>query len=264
MPKINSFTLQFLEMEKLTAIIPTGNEEHNIKDVLETVGFADQIMVVDSFSTDKTVEIARQYTDCIIQREYINSASQKNWAIPQADHDWILLVDADERVTPELRDEIQKILSSPEKDIVGYWIYRKNFFMGKHLKHSGLRNDKVVRLFRKDACRYEEKHVHAEIVTKGKLGFLKNRFVHNTYINVNSHINKLNRYAEWQAKDYDGKTGKITIFHFFIKPLWGFFKHFIIQGGFRDGVRGYYFSCFRMYAIFMRYQKLWLMRRNMK
>ena len=86
-------------MIKFTAVIPTGNEEHNIHDVLESVSFADEIMVVDSFSTDKTIEIAKQHTDFIIQREYENSASQKNWAIPQATHDWILLVDADERVT---------------------------------------------------------------------------------------------------------------------------------------------------------------------
>lgn len=250
-------------MEKLTAIIPVGNEAHNIKAVLESVTFADEIMVVDSFSTDETLEIAREYTNFIIQREYINSASQKNWAIPQATHSWILLVDADERVTPELREEIQAILKAPKSDLVGYWIYRTNYFMGKHIKHSGLKNDRVVRLFHKDFCKYEEKHVHAEIIADGKLGYFKNRFHHNTYNGIDAHIAKLNRYAAWQAKDYDKKTGSLTPYHFFIKPLWGFFKHFIIQGGFRDGVRGFFISCFRMYAIFMRYVKLWLLRNNL-
>ena len=251
-------------MEKLTAIIPVGNEEHNIRGVLESVSFADEIMVVGSLCTDKTIEIAKEYTDFIVQREYVNSASQKNWAIPQANHQWVLVVDADERVTPELREEIIEVLKNPKEDIVGYWIYRTNYFMGKLIKYSGWKNDKVVRLFKKDFCKYEEKHVHAEIIANGKLSYLKNRFYHNTYNNINDHIAKLNRYAEWQAKDYDKKTGTLTLYHFLIKPLWGFFKHFIVQAGFRDGTRGFFISWFRMYAIFMRYVKLWLLRKNMK
>src|SRR5690606_36060853 len=121
-------------LQKLTVIIPTGNEEHNIREVLESVKFADEIMVVDSFSTDKTLEIAKEYTDFIVQREYQYSASQKNWAIPQATHECILLVDADERVTPELQKEIQDILNNPpQDDTAGYWIYRMNHFMGKRV-----------------------------------------------------------------------------------------------------------------------------------
>ena len=151
-------------MEKLTVIVPVGNEAHNIREVLDSVSFADEIMVVDSHSTDDTVAIAKEYTDFIIQREYQYSASQKNWAIPQASHDWILLVDADERVTPELRDEIQSILKeNPDPDVVAYWIYRMNHFMGKRIRYSGWQNDKVIRFFRKDKCRYEDKMVHAEI-----------------------------------------------------------------------------------------------------
>jgi glycosyltransferase involved in cell wall biosynthesis len=163
-------------MSKLTAIIPTGNEEHNIREVLESVTFADEIMVVDSFSTDNTVAIAKEYTNFILQRDYKYSASQKNWAIPQATHDWILLVDADERVTPELQKEIKHILKNPPQHITGYWIYRMNHFMGERVKYSGWQNDKVIRLFRKDHCKYEDKMVHAEIVTDGEVGFLKNKF----------------------------------------------------------------------------------------
>lgn len=250
-------------LQKLTAIIPTGNEEHNIREVLESVKFADEIMVVDSFSTDKTIEIAREYTDFIIQREYQYSASQKNWAIPQATHEWILLVDADERVTPELQKEIQDILNNPpQDDTVGYWIYRMNHFMGKRVKYSGWQNDKVIRLFKKSKCHYEDKMVHAEIIADGQIKFLKSKFYHNTYKGIDHHINKLNRYASWQAIDYDKKTGMLTPFHFVIKPMWGFFKHFILQQGLRDGVVGFTIAKVQAYSIFMRYVKLWLLRRG--
>jgi glycosyltransferase involved in cell wall biosynthesis len=251
--------------EKITAIIPVGNEEHNIRAVLESVKFADELMVVDSFSTDKTLAIAKEYTDFIIQREYQNSASQKNWAIPQASHEWILLVDADERVTAELQQEIIEILKNPPKDnTTGYWIYRMNHFMGKRVYYSGWKNDKVIRLFKKNACKYEEKHVHAEIITAGKVGYLKHKFYHNTYTTLDNHIKKLNRYAAWQAHDYDKKTGRITPFHFVIKPFWGFFKHFILQLGFKDGFVGLTISFLHSYSIFMRYAKLWLLRRHLK
>ncbi len=250
-------------MEKLTAIIPTGNEEHNIRDVLESVSFADEIIVVDSLSSDNTVAIAKEYTNTILSRKYHYSASQKNWAIPQAKHQWILLVDADERVTPELKEEIITILKNPPTDdTVGYWIYRMNHFMGKRVRYSGWQNDKVIRLFKRDKCIYEDKMVHAEIIADGKVGFLKNRFYHNTYITINDHITKLNRYAAWQARDYDKRTNRLTVFHFAIKPFWGFFKHYIIQMGFRDGLVGFVISSLHAYAIFMRYTKLWLYRRG--
>lgn len=252
-------------MEKLTAIVPTGNEEHNIREVLESVSFADEIMVVDSLSTDRTLEFAKEFTDTILSRKYQYSASQKNWAIPQAKHEWILLVDADERVTPELKDEIIAILKNPPSDgTVAYWIYRMNHFMGKRIKYSGWQNDKVIRLFKKSYCKYEDKMVHAEIIADGKVGFLKNRFIHNTYITLDHHTKKLNRYAAWQARDYDKRTFKLTPFHFVIKPFWGFFKHYVVQMGFRDGIPGLVISYLHGYAVLMRYAKLWLYRRGLK
>ena len=176
-------------MLKLTAIIPTGNEEHNIVEAIQSVSFADEVMVVDSFSTDKTVELAKPLANKIIQREYQNSASQKNWAIPQAKYEWILLLDADERITTELAEEIKDILSSQPIES-GFWIYRQNYFMGKKVRFSGWQDDKVIRLFKRDECRYEDKHVHAEITTQGKIGFLKNKMLHNTLFNMQDYLLK--------------------------------------------------------------------------
>lgn len=252
-------------MEKITAIIPAGNEIHNIAEAIASVDFANEILVVDSCSTDGTYEKAKELADKVVRREYQYSASQKNWAIPQAKHEWILLLDADERVTEPLKKEIFQTLEKPStNNTVGYWIGRKNHFMGEHVKHSGWKNDKVIRLFMKSKCRYEDKKVHAEIIADGNVEKLKNKFYHNTYISLDKYLEKMNRYAWWQAKDYDKKTGKLTAYHFVLKPFWGFFKHYVVQGGFRDGVVGLTISYIQSYKIFMRYSKLWLLRRNRK
>jgi len=249
--------------QKLTAIIPTGNEIHNIEAVIASVSFADEILVVDSFSTDGTYEKAKMLATKTIQREYEYSASQKNWAIPQAANDWILLIDADERVTEELREEIIKVLKNPPKDdTVAFWIGRKNHFLGEPVNYSGWRNDKVIRLFKRDFCKYQDRKVHSEIIAEGKVGNLKNKLYHNTYITFDKYLEKMNRYAWWQARDYDKKTGRLTGYHFIIKPFWGFFKHYIIQSGFRDGVVGLTIGYIQGYVIFMRYVKLWLLRKN--
>ncbi|MGO3707624.1 MAG: glycosyltransferase family 2 protein [Mesonia hippocampi] len=251
-------------MEKLTAIIPTGNEIHNIEEVIASVDFADEILVVDSFSTDGTYEKALEKADRVLQRKFDYHAAQKNWAIPQASHQWILLVDADERVTPELKKEIQTLLKNPSTDTVAYWIGRKNHFMGEVVHYSGWRNDKVIRFFKRDQCKYEDIYVHEEIIANGKVGKLENKLYHNTYTSMDRYLEKMNRYAWCQAKDYDKKTGKLTAFHFIVKPFWGFIKHYFIQAGFRDGVVGLNIAFIRSYSIFMRYSKLWLLRKNRK
>lgn len=210
-------------MNKITAIIPTKNEQHNIEQVLQSVLFADEIMVVDSFSTDKTIELAKKYTDFIIQREYQYPASQKNWAIPQASYEWILLVDSDERITPELAQEIQTVLRNGT-DKSAFWIYRRNYFMGKQIKFSGWQNDRVIRFFKRDECRYEDKLVHEEIITNGKVGKLKNRMIHYTYKDLKSYLAKLDQYTTWSAQDSINKISRVTYFHLFVKPMYRFFR----------------------------------------
>ena len=248
---------------KITAIVPTYNEEHNIEAVLESVAFADEIMVVDSFSTDKTIALAKKHTQFIIQREYENSASQKNWAIPQANNDWILLVDADERVTPELQKEIINTLNNSPSE-VGFWMYRQNNFMGKPLNNGAFKKDKVIRLFRKSKCKYEIKSVHAEILANGAIGWLKNKLTHNTYITFDHHLEKMNRYAWWQADDLNKKMGAITPFHFVLKPAFRFFKEYVLQSGYKDGVPGFTMAVVGSYSVVTRYFKVWLLRRNLK
>ena len=243
-------------MHKITAIIPTFNEAHNIDAVLRSVSWCDEILVVDSFSTDTTVEQALTLATRVIQSEYVNSASQKNRAIPQAEHEWILLVDADERVTPELQQEIQHLLQRDSIPCDAYWIFRKNYFMGKEVRFSGWRGDKVIRFFKRDTCRYEEKSVHAEVVTSGKVGTLKHKFIHNTYKDMMHYMVKWDRYTTWSAQDAYQKGVKPGMFHYVIKPAFRFFKHYIIQLGILDGKVGFIISSLNAGSVFMRYVKL--------
>lgn len=134
--------------------------------------------------------------------------------------------------------------------------------MGKEVHFSGWQDDKVIRLFKRDECRYEEKNVHAEIITKGKVGYLKNKMHHYTFNNMQDYLFKIRRYAEWQSKDYDHKTGMLTPYHFVIKPIARFTKHYFLQLGILDGITGFTIASIQAYAVFLRYAKLWQLRKK--
>jgi glycosyltransferase involved in cell wall biosynthesis len=248
-------------MKKLTAIIPTKNEEHHIEEALRSVSFADEIMVVDSFSTDKTVERAKKFTECIVQREYDYPASQKNWAMARASHEWVLLMDADERITPELREEIRNILDhNPVQS--AFWIYRKNHFMGKPIRFSGWQNDRVIRLIKREECRYGDKLVHEEIETKGHVGRLKNPMLHFTYTDLKTYLAKMDRYTTWSALEKSKKIQKVTLFHLAVKPGYRFFTHYFLRLGILDGKEGFIISALSAQSVFLRYLKIFRLKNN--
>ena len=249
-------------MQKLTAIIPTKNEIDNIEAVIASVDFADEILVIDSFSNDGTFEKASALATKVIQRKFDFYGAQKNHAIAQAKHEWILLVDADERVTPELKTEVLSILNQDKIEHDAFNIKRINHFMGERVNYSGWRNDSVIRLFKGDFCKYDNRHVHEALIVNGSVGQLKQKFLHYSYRSFNQYMQKMDNYATLQAKDYDKKTGSLTPYHFVIKPFWGFVKHYFIQSGFRDGVVGLTIGYVQGYVVFMRYVKLWLLRKN--
>ena len=241
-------------MLKITAIIPTFNEQDHILQAIESVSWADEIIVVDSYSTDKTVELALEKKVKIIKREYQYSASQKNWAIPQAANDWIFLLDADERLSISLKDEILKWKTSTPK-YNAYWIRRINHFMGKKIKYSGWQGDKVVRLFKKD-CRYEDKKVHSEISYNGEIGSLSNPLLHFTFKNTAHYLKKWDQYSTWSAKDHFEKGENPGLFHFLVKPAFRFFRDFFLRGGFLDGKTGFIVCKLSSMGVFLRYVKL--------
>ncbi len=243
-------------MRKVTAIIPAFNEESNIEMAIRSVLWADEVMVVDSFSTDRTVEIARRMGCRILQHEYENSAAQKNWAIPQAANEWIFILDADEACPGPLAEEIGAVLEKGTTHS-GFWIHRSNHFMGKRIRFCGWQNDRVIRLFRRDDCEYQDLRVHAEIVTEGSVGKLKNRIDHFTYRHYRQYAEKFERYTTWSAKDRLKRTGKVTLYHLMLKPAFRFIRQYILKLGILDGKVGFILCYMAAYSVFLRYLKAW-------
>jgi glycosyltransferase involved in cell wall biosynthesis len=242
----------------VTAIIHTLNEIEHIEECIRSVEWADEVYLVDSFSTDGTVERAREKFPRvrIEQREYLGAASTKNYAIDRAAHDWIFVIDADERVTPELRDEILRTLSGP----LDHWAYsvgRRNFMLGKEVKYSGLQRDRVTRLFHRQHARYPNKRVHADLLVDGPTFDLRHKMLH-YYIRTFDHmIAKMTRYANWAAAQMfiEGKTtGVVDIFG---HTLGKFMRDFVLNLGFLDGARGLISVGMHVYYTFWKYAKLW-------
>ncbi len=251
-------------MHLVTAIIPCKNEEANIAEAIQSVSWADEILVVDSYSTDRTVAIAKQSGAKVLQRPFDTHARQKNWAINNATHNWIFILDADERVPVALTVEIKNLLQKHEKAEVAYWIRRQNYFMGKPVRYSGWQYDKVIRLFRRDKCRYPEVQVHEEISATGPVGTLQNKLVHHTYRGLRQYLEKWDYYTWLSAKDRGHKTSRVTLYHLAIKPIIRFFRHYIWFQGFLDGKVGFIISYMAAVSVFMRYLKLWRLQEGEK
>lgn len=248
---------------QISVIITANNEADNIEAVLQSVQWADHIMVVDSFSEDNTVELAKKYTPDVVRRVYQGPANQKNWAIPQARYPWVLILDADERVIPQLKAEIQNLLQQPEIPYDAFWIKRQNYFMGKKIRYSGWQGDAVIRLIRRDVCRYDDKQVHEEIETEGiRVGKLSHHLEHYTFKDTSHFVAKMTRYGVWSGQDYAAKTPRVTYFHLFFKPLFRFFKHYIFRLGFLDGKVGFIISVLMAWTVFLRYMELYRIKKS--
>ena len=245
-------------MPKLSVIIPTLNEEDYIEDALKSVSFADEIIIIDSLSSDRTVEIARRYHTKIIERAFDNFSNQRNHAIEQATGDWILFVDADERVPYALQQEILKVLEAPKFD--GYKISFPHFYMNRFLYHH---SDRVLRLVKREGVKYTGQ-VHEKLHIDGSIGTLKEPMLHYTYKGLESYIRKKESYAWYQAQQLYDKGKKASWFHFCVKPSFRFFRSYILKGGFRDGIPGLIVASVNAYGVFQRYAKLRLLHKGLR
>ncbi|QCX38080.1 glycosyltransferase family 2 protein [Aureibaculum algae] len=248
-----------IRKNKITAIIPTLNEEIHIQAAIDSVSFADEIIVIDSFSRDKTIEITKKNKVRVLQREFDDFSSQKNYAIERATHNWIYILDADERVTDLLRQEIIATLNQPN-ECVGFFVFRTFYFLGKKLNYSGWQRDKVIRLFNREFCKYDGELVHETIEAKGNIGYLKNKLEHYSYRGYDHYVNKLNHYSALKAKSLFEKGKKVTLYHILIKPPTRFMIHYIIRLGFLDGFPGFVISTVHANGVLTRYIKLWILR----
>ena len=242
---------------KLTAIVTTFNEEGNIADCLASLAFADEILVVDSFSTDGTVAIASAVPKVrVLQHAYAGNGPQCNWAMDQAAHPWALIVDADERVTPLLAREIADLLEKgPAAD--HYFLRRDNVFLGRVIRHSGWGQDRLVRLLRRGTARYPEQLVHSDMHPEGPTPVLAAPLLHYTSRSLPQHLEKLHRYADWGARDLAAKGRRAGLPEVFFRPAWRFFRMFVLEAGFLDGVHGLALCALQSYGVFLKWARLW-------
>lgn len=243
--------------EKVSGAIITFNEGKNIQEVLGCFDFCDEIIVVDSFSTDQTIELALQNPKVkVIQNKFEDFTKQRNLAIDSTKNDWILFLDGDERITPKLREEIiSELNSSDQKD--AYYFYRKFFFAGKPIHFSGTQTDKNFRLFRKSKCRYiGEKKVHETLEVKGSIGILKNRLLHYSVSSYDSYREKMLHYGELKGIELFEKGKKFSTLTQYLKTAFKFLKTYILRLGILDGKEGFQLAILQTLSVFETYNSL--------
>ncbi len=249
----------------LTAIITTLNEEVNVRDCLESVAFADEVLLVDSFSTDRTVEIARGFpTVRVVQREYFGSAAQKNWAMDQVTTPWLLIVDADERIPERLAREIRAVVEREPRESQ-FFVRRENVFIDRVIRHSGWSTDKVVRLVRRGTVRYPNRRVHADLPADGPTPTLLVPMIHYTCRSLPQYLEKLHRYAAWGAADAFRQGRRAGFVELLLRPVWRFLRMYVVQGGFLDGRHGLVLCTLQGWGVFLKWARVWewnQLRRN--
>ena len=239
----------------------TLNESEHIEAFIKSLWFADEIIIVDSFSTDNTVALAEAHEKVsVFQRKFDNFSSQKNAAIAKAKNDWVVFFDPDEEITKPLAEEI--VATAANAQHKGYFVKRQLYFMNKRIKYSGFQTDWVIRLFHKDYCQYNGNLVHETIDVAGSTGKLSNRLPHHTYKNFDDYTRKLHKYSALQAQMMYQRGKKPKLFHFFFRPFYRFWHQYILRLGILDGKEGFILAYVNAFSVFKRYVNLWLLYRK--
>jgi glycosyltransferase involved in cell wall biosynthesis len=243
---------------KVSCIIIAGNEAENIGGCLESVTWCDEIIVVDSYSTDETARIAKGYTEKVFERKWEGYASQKRYAMGLAKHEWVLSLDADERISERLRQEIEAVLGKADIAEDGFYIPRLNFFVGRKIRHCKWYPDYQFRLFRRTAASIPEQAVHEGFQVSGKTARLTQDMIHLTAKSFRQFANKQHVYGELAAQEKfrTKKTHRISPFSAGLHALWGFIRCYVLWLGFLDGLGGFYVSVILAYNRWTLYQTL--------
>jgi glycosyltransferase involved in cell wall biosynthesis len=244
----------------LSVILITKNEAANIRECLQSVAWADEIIVVDSGSTDNTVEICREFTPHVHVRDWPGFGIQKNRALDYAGKDWVLSLDADERVTPELRAELEEAMRTGTAD--GYEIPRLSSFCGRFMRHSGWYPDYVLRLFKRGTARFSDNLVHEKLLTEGKTVKLKSLLLHYAFDNLEVVLRKMDQYSTAGAQMQKQRGRKVTLTGAVLRGMWSFVRSYIIRGGILDGQEGFMLAVSNAEGTYYRYVKLLLLNRK--
>lgn len=239
---------------KISAVVITKNEENNIKECLKALTFADEIIIIDSNSTDKTAEIASAFTSKIYNVQSDNFSEKRTFSLGKTANEWVLFIDADERVTPELASEITALKT--EEGINGYYIGRRNYCFGKWLKHSGVYPDRHIRLFNKNFSEITPRLVHEGIIVNGKTGTLKNEFLHFSYRDLAHMLDKINLYSTLEAEEKFRQKRSISKAGVFTHAISAFLRVYISRKGFKDGINGFFLSFSYSMVNFLSHLKL--------
>ncbi len=245
---------------RVSAIIITKNEAHNLSECLATLNWVHEMIVVDAESEDGTADLAREFTDKVFIRKWEGYANAKSFALAQATGDWIFAIDADERVTPELREEICALLSV-EPQCAGYEMPRLANFLGKWMMHGGWYPGHVLRLFRREIGGFDNVAVHEAVQVPGKIGRLRHHLLHYTDPDIKHYFEKYNRYTSLAAEELQRQGKRFHLWDLLFRPLWFFFRMYILRTGFMDGLPGFILASFSAAYVFTKYAKLWELQR---
>lgn len=248
-------------MEKISVIVITKNEEKNIKSCLESVLWADEIILVDAESTDKTRDLAKEFTNKIFINKWEGFVNQKKYALSLVKNEWILSIDADERISKELEKEIQ---TNNLNAFNGYKIRRQNFFFGKEITSCGWNKDYQLRLFKKSKVDLTDKLVHEGFYINGEVGLLENVLIHNTFSSIKNYLSKVNHYTTLQAKESFMKKKRINGWIIFAHIFSAFFRYYISLKGFKDGFHGLVISMINSLSTLLTYVKIWELQNQNK
>ena len=246
-------------MAELSIILITRNEAANIRACLESVAWADEIIVVDSGSSDDTVAIAREFTQHVYEHDWPGFGAQKNRALDYATNKWVFSIDADERVTPELRTAIEAVLRKDDDTRSAYRVSRLSSYCGRFMRHSGWHPDHIVRLFRRAAARFSDDLVHERLLVKGQIGQLDGELLHYAFDNLEEVLHKVNRYSSAGAVMLQQRGRSASLGSAVLRGLWSFLRTYILRGGFLDGREGFMLAVSNAEGTYYRYLKLMLL-----
>jgi glycosyltransferase involved in cell wall biosynthesis len=246
----------------VSVVIITKNEEANLGRTLASVTWAEERIVMDSGSTDRTLEIARQHGAKIFQETWKGYAGQKNSAMAKASGDWVLSLDADEEVSPELATKIREVTRRTESDVSGYFIGRRNFFLGRWIRHGGFYPDRKLRLFRRGKGKFAERAVHETMQVEGATAILSGDLIHNAYPTLTSYIETMNRYSSLGAEVVAARMQTSSSFFAFLinvyyRPALNLSWNYIFRGGFMDGREGFLLHLYHNVYVSWKYAKAW-------